>query len=120
MKGGGNGGLKGGVKRTVQVVLAGRRYRVVTTGTDDELTHLAGVVEKRAESVSGGKGVTPDSILLTAMTFAHEAEAERARAERVMDLATRGARELLLRLDLVLGEAGSVEVEEGSGEDDAT
>jgi len=69
---------------------------------------------------SGGKGVTPDSILLTAMTFAQEAEAERARAERVMDLATRGARELLLRVDMVLGEEGSGEVDDGSGEDDAT
>jgi len=120
VKGVGDGGGKGGVKRTVQIVLAGRRYRVVTTGTDDELAHLAWVVEKRAESISGGKGVTPDSILLTAMTFAQEAEAERARAERVMDLATRGARELLLRVDMVLGEEGSGEVDDGSGEDDAT
>ena len=115
-----NVGGKGGVKRTVQIVLAGRRYRVVTTGTDDELAHLAGVVEKRAEAVSGGKGVTPDSILLAAMAFAHEAEAERARAERVMDLARRGARDLLGRVDRVLGEAESGDLEDGSGEDDAT
>lgn len=114
------GGVKGGVKRTVHIVLAGHRYRVVTTGTDDELAHLVGVVEKRAESVSGGKGVTPDSILLTAMTFAKEAEEERARAERVMELATLGARELLGRVDAVLGEAASGDLEEESEEDDAT
>jgi cell division protein ZapA (FtsZ GTPase activity inhibitor) len=113
------GGGKGGVKRTVQIVLAGRRYRVVTTGTDEELAHLGGVVEKRAQEVSGGKGVTPDSILLAAMTFAHEAEAERARAERVMDLASRGARDLLVRVEHVLGESEEGE-EGGSGDDSAT
>ncbi len=107
--------MKAGMRRTVQVVLAGRRYRVVTTGTDEELAHLAGVVEKRAQEVSGGKGVTPDSILLAAMTFAYEAETERGRAQRAVDVAGRGARQLLARVDEALGEATGEVDSDGDG-----
>jgi cell division protein ZapA (FtsZ GTPase activity inhibitor) len=119
-KGGGREVDGGGVKRTVHIVLAGRRYRVVTTGTDEELAHLAGVVERRAQAVSGGQGVTPDAILLAAMTFVYESEEATARAERVMELASEGARDLLARVDEALGEIDSGNGDDDSGEDDAT
>lgn len=98
-------------RRTVQLTLAGRQYKIVTTASDADLARLAGRVERRLKDVAGSRGATPEAILLTAMALAHDVEQESARADRVLEKAKRAATELLERVDAVLGEdvAGQAE-----------
>lgn len=104
-------------RRTVTVSLGGQRYRVVTTGTDEELAHLVGMVERKAREVGGRRGFTPDCVLLTAIAFAHEAEAERARAERILEKASELAGGLLREIEDVVGEDAEEDGTGGSEED---
>jgi cell division protein ZapA (FtsZ GTPase activity inhibitor) len=96
------------------VSLGGQRYRVVTSAGDEELAHLVGLVERKAKEVGRGRGMTPDCILLTAIAFAHESEAQRARADRILEKAAGFAGGLLGDVEDALGEDEA----EGPGEED--
>jgi len=98
-----------GKRRTVQLSVAGRQYKIVTTASDADLARLVRRVEKRLKDVAGARGGSPDAILLTAMALAHDVEQEAARADRVLEKAKRAATELLQRVDAVLGEDGGDE-----------
>lgn len=100
-----NDGKRGkGERRTVVVSLGGQRYRVVTSAGDEELSRLVGLVEGKAKEVGKGRGMTPECILLTAIAFAHESEAQRARADRIWEKAAELAGGLLCEVDEALGE----------------
>ncbi len=65
----------------VELVIAGTRYRVVSSASRDELHRLAALVdEKIGALVPPDKPVTPQAMLLAAMAFAHDAEQARAAA----------------------------------------
>lgn len=110
------GGSKELVRRTVMVSLGGQRYRVVTTGTDEELARLVGMVESKAREVGGRRGLTPDCVLLTAIAFAYEAETQRSRADRILEKASGLASGLLREIEEVVGEDG----EDGDGATEET
>jgi cell division protein ZapA len=70
--------------RTVHVRVGGQSYRVLTSASDDELTHLAELVDQKiAAVVPAGRAVTPQAMLLAAMALAHDLEAERARSDAI-------------------------------------
>jgi len=82
-------------RRTVQLRLAGQSYRVVTTASDEELSHLLSVVEEKlAEVTPPGRPPAPNAMLLVALALVHELEEAR---ERVREVEGR-ARELLERM----------------------
>jgi cell division protein ZapA len=92
--------------RTAQVRVGGQTYRVVTTATDEELKHLAGVVDRTISGVSpAGRPVTPQTMLLAAMALAHELERERGRTRAVSGAARKGYARLLACVDEALGRA---------------
>jgi cell division protein ZapA len=69
-------------RRPVELRVAGRSYRVVTTAAPDELKRLADVVDAKIAQVSPkGRADGGQAVLLAAIALAHELEAEQARRE---------------------------------------
>jgi cell division protein ZapA (FtsZ GTPase activity inhibitor) len=101
-------------RRPVELRVAGRSYRVLTTAAPDELKRLADVVDAKIAQVSP-KGRTDGghSVLLAAIALAHDLEAEQARRESLEGR----TRALLQR---VLGRIGTAlePLERGEGSDD--
>lgn len=100
-------------RRTIELSIAGQKYRVVSSVGEAELHRLAGIVNTKLGEVAPGRAQASQAMLLAAIALAHEAETERARREslegRTRDLLQR----LLGRIDDVLGpeEAEGVEGE---------
>jgi cell division protein ZapA len=89
----------------VDLVIAGTRYRVVSSASREELQRLAAQVdEKLGGLVPPDKPVTPQAMLLAAMAFAHDAERARAAAATTAERAKTVLRGLLGRVDDTLGE----------------
>jgi cell division protein ZapA len=96
----------------VQVRVGGQTYRVVTSATDEELKHLAGIVdEKIAEVVPAGRNVTPQAMLLAAIALAHDLEAERARSSAIAHKARTAYGRMIERVEAVLGSPALAEGE---------
>ncbi len=90
--------------RQVQLRIGGQTYRVVTTASDDELHHLAHIVEEKLVQVAGpGRMVNPQALLLAALALAHDLEEERARhTDQLVRTRTAFGR-MLERVDAALG-----------------
>jgi cell division protein ZapA len=89
----------------VDLVIAGTRYRVVSSASREELQRLAALVdEKLGGLVPPDKPVTPQAMLLAAMAFAHDAERARAAAATTTERAKTVLCGLLGRVDVTLGE----------------
>jgi cell division protein ZapA (FtsZ GTPase activity inhibitor) len=88
-------------RRTVELQIAGQKYRVVSTASEEELHHLAGIVSAKLGEVSA-RGQPSQALLLAAIALAHAAEAERGRRaaleQKTRDLLGR----VLGRIDEVL------------------
>jgi cell division protein ZapA len=81
-------------RRTIELRIAGQKYRVVSSANEEELHHLAGVVSSKLDHVAVSSRAQPShAMLLVALALAHEAEAERGRRrsleERTRELLTR-------------------------------
>jgi cell division protein ZapA len=95
-------------RRTVQLRVAGQSYRVVTTANDHELERCIQVIEQRLGALTPrGRPITPQSILLAAISLAHELDQERARADRIQANAREALTRLLERVDAALDEDSS-------------
>jgi cell division protein ZapA len=71
-------------RRTIELHIAGQKYRVVSSAGEAELQRLAGIVNAKLREVSPVTGSQPpQAMLLAAMALAHEAEMERCRRESV-------------------------------------
>jgi len=93
--------------RTVELNVAGKRCRVVTTADEEELRRLAAMVEdKLAEVLRPGRPVTTEAMLLAAMALAHDVDEQRSRANVVCRKAKRGLQRLLQRVDAALDGSG--------------
>ena len=65
----------------VELRVGGHTYRVVASSSEDELRRLASIVDARVKSLSPpGRQVSPHTMLLAALSLAHELEEERAHA----------------------------------------
>jgi cell division protein ZapA len=92
-------------RRTVQLRVAGQTYRVVTTANEVDLKGLVALVEQKlAEVTPAGRPLTPQSMLLAAMAFAHDLHEERERSRRVEARAKETLAQLLERIDAALEE----------------
>jgi cell division protein ZapA len=90
-------------RRTVQLRVAGQSYKVVSSAPEHELERLAATVDAKVSEVTPqGRAATPQSMLLAAISLAHELEAERGRRE-ALEVKTRDLmRRVLNRIDEAL------------------
>jgi cell division protein ZapA len=88
-------------RASVELRVGGQTYRVVGSGSSDELERLAKVVDGKLRELSVSSAFHPQSMLLVAMTLAHELEEERLRSreleQRVREVEHR-SREMLHQL----------------------
>jgi cell division protein ZapA len=78
----------------VELRVGGQTFRVVASANPDELQRLARIVDGKLRELAISSAFHPQSMLLVAMTLAHEVEEERARRRDV----ERRSRDLLQRL----------------------
>ncbi len=90
-------------RRTIELHIAGQKYRVVSSAGEAELQRLAVMVDAKLREVSPGGGKQPpQAMLLAAMALAHEAEVERCRRESVEGRTRDVLRRMLARIDEAL------------------
>src|ERR1700693_811024 len=93
-------------RRTIELRIAGQKYRVVTSVGEDELQRLAGIVStKLSEVAPTGHPHPPQAMLLAAIALAHEAESERVRREAIERRTQDLLRRTLVRIDEALAES---------------
>lgn len=98
----------------VELRVGGQTYRVVASAEEAELRRLAEIVDDRLRALSGaGRAVAPQTLLLAAISLAHELEEERARRESVELRSRDMLRSVLTRIDAALE---STAVTESSGD----
>ena len=93
----------------VELRVGGHTYRVVASASAEELERLARIVDVKLREVSSSAAFHPQSMLLVAMTLAHELEQERSRRREVEGRSREMLRTLLDRVDAAL--------EDGAGDD---
>lgn len=93
--------------RSVEVVVAGQKVKVVSTASETELRALASAVSTKVAEVSPrGRPSTPQAIALAALALAHELEVERGK-RRALERKTRDSlRRILVRVDQVIETTG--------------
>lgn len=90
-------------RRSVEVVVAGQKVKVVSSASEEELRALAAKVTDQVEKVSPrGRPSTPQALVLAAMALAHDLEEERAKREAVERKTRDSLRRLLVRVDQAL------------------
>ncbi len=102
-------------KGPVELRVGGQTYRVVATAEEAELHRLADVVDERLRKLTApGRSVSPQSLLLAALSLAHDLEDERTRRLRSEQRAREMLSSLVSRIDAAL-EADSAELEAAPG-----
>ena len=97
-------------KGPVELRVGGQTYRVVATAEEADLHRLADVVDARLRQLTApGRQVTPQSLLLAALSLAHDLEDERTRRLRSEQRAREMLSGLVSRIDAAL-EADSAEM----------
>lgn len=87
----------------VELRVGGQTYRVVASAAEDELRRLADVVDARLrELTQPGRQVSPQALLLAAISLAHDLEEERARRRRVEVRSREMLQTVLERIDAAL------------------
>jgi cell division protein ZapA len=89
--------------RTVHLRVGGQTYRVVTSANDEELQRLAAMVDQKISTVvTPGRMVTPQAMLLAAMSLAHDLEVERTRSATLTAKARGAFGRMIARVDAAL------------------
>lgn len=97
-------------KGPVELRVGGQTYRVVATAEEADLHRLADVVDGRLRQLTApGRSVSPQTLLLAAMSLAHDLEEERARRVTSEQRAREMLSGLVTRIDAAL-EADSAEL----------
>jgi cell division protein ZapA len=97
-------------KGPVELRVGGQTYRVVATAEEADLHRLADVVDDRLRKLTApGRTVSPQSLLLAALSLANDLEDERNRRLRSEHRARDMLHSLLARIDAAL-EADSAEI----------
>ena len=88
----------------VDLRVGGQTYRVVASAEADELRRLAAIVDSRLRAhTPPGRQISPQSLLLAAMSLAHELEEERARRVRLEARSREMLSSVLSRIDAAIG-----------------
>lgn len=97
-------------KGPVELRVGGQTYRVLATAEEADLHRLADVVDDRLRKLTApGRAVSPQSLLLAALSLAHDLEDERNRRIRSEQRSREMLSGLLARIDTAL-EADSAEL----------
>ena len=97
-------------KGPVELRVGGQTYRVVATAEEAELHRLADVVDERLRKLTApGRSVSPQTLLLAALSLAHDLEDERSRRVRSEQRAREMLSSMVSRIDAAL-EADSIEL----------
>jgi len=97
----------------VELRVGGQVYRVVASASEDELKRLAAVVDARLRQVTPpGRQVSPQSMLLAALSLAHDLEEEQSRNTKLATRSREMLGSILTRIDAAIG-AGSAPPETG-------
>jgi cell division protein ZapA len=89
--------------RPVSLSIAGQSYKVISSASEDELQRLAETVSAKVAEVARDGRAGAQAVLLAAMALAHELEEERSRRRHVELRAQAILRNVLGRIDDVLG-----------------
>lgn len=99
-------------KGPVELRVGGQTYRVVATAEEADLHRLADAVDERLRKLTApGRSVSPQSLLLAALSLAHDLEEERGRRLRSEKRAREMLSSLVSRIDAAL-DADSAEAAE--------
>ncbi|MEO8906034.1 MAG: cell division protein ZapA [Polyangiaceae bacterium] len=99
-------------KGPVELRVGGQTYRVLATAEEADLHRLADVVDDRLRKLTApGRSVSPQSLLLAALSLAHDLEDERGRRLRSEQRAREMLSSLVSRIDAAL-DADSAEAAE--------
>jgi cell division protein ZapA len=87
----------------VELRVGGQTYRVVASAEEDELKHLAGLVDARLRALTGpGRAISPHTLLLAAIALAHDLEQERERSRQLEARCRETLSTVLRRIDAAL------------------
>ena len=102
----------------VELKVGGQTYRVVASAEESELKRLADLVDARLRSMSApGRPISPQSLLLAAISLAHDLEEEKRKRAQLETRSKEMLRSVLSRIDAAL-EAGD-EKAEADGDSEA-
>lgn len=94
----------------VELKVAGHTYRVVASAEKEVLHRLAAIVDAKVNEVTvPGRQVSPQAVLLAAISLAHELEEERAKRVRLEQRAREMFGMLLERVDEALEGTAALE-----------
>lgn len=88
--------------------MGGQVYRVVSSAGALELERLARLVDEKLTAVTGGRSTDARGLLLAAMALAHDAEEQRARADRIASGARNAVERLVGQVDDALASSRAV------------
>ncbi len=87
----------------VDLKVGGQTYRVVASAEETELRRLADLVDARLRSITPpGRPISPQSLLLAAISLAHDLEEERRKRQQVEARSKEMLRSVLSRIDAAL------------------
>jgi cell division protein ZapA len=94
----------------VELRVGGQTYRVVASSSEDELKRLAEIVDARLRSMTGpGRQVSPQTLLLAALSLAHDLEEERARRSKLEARSREMLGSLITRIDAAITATATAE-----------
>ncbi len=94
----------------VELRVGGKTYRVVASAEEASLQRLAGIVDERLRDIAGpGNALAPQSLLLVAISLAHDLEEERQRRALLEARSRETLRNVLARIDDALETADGLE-----------
>ena len=103
----------------VELRVGGQVYRVVASASEEDLKRLAAVVDARLRQVTPpGRQVTPQSLLLAAISLANDLEEERSRTAKLAARSREMLGSIMTRIDAAIStsapttEAARVEQED--------
>jgi cell division protein ZapA len=88
--------------RPVELHVGGQTYRVVASAEESDLKQLAGVVDARLRELSQGRPIVAQTMLLAAISLAHDLEEERAKSRALEQRSREMLRTVLTRIDAAL------------------
>lgn len=92
------------VERTPIVLqIGGITYRIHATAPEEQVRHLAQVVDEKLREIAPTGAFTPQSFLLVALAFAHEAAQERGARQELLNGVRALLHSFLTTIDHALG-----------------
>jgi cell division protein ZapA len=87
----------------VELKVGGQTYRVVASAEESELKRLADLVDARLRSMSApGKPISPQSLLLAAISLAHDLEEEKRKRIQLETRSKEMLKNVLARIDAAI------------------